>query len=91
MREIAEGEELPAPIRVEDKSTKPPARYTESTLLAAMEGAGKLIDDDELREAMSERGLAHPLLEPRRLKVYSARNTSLAKVVISTSPAKVCA
>jgi len=60
MREIAEGEELPAPIRVEDKSTKPPARYTESTLLAAMEGAGKLIDDDELREAMSERGLGTP-------------------------------
>ena len=60
LREIEEGEELPAPIRVEDKSTKPSARYTESTLLAAMEGAGKLIDDDELREAMSERGLGTP-------------------------------
>ena len=47
-------------IEVEDKSTNPPARYTESTLLAAMEGAGKLIDDDELREAMSERGLGTP-------------------------------
>lgn len=47
-------------IEVEDKTTNPPARYTESTLLAAMEGAGKLIDDDELREAMSERGLGTP-------------------------------
>lgn len=47
-------------IAVEDKTTNPPARYTESTLLAAMEGAGKLIDDDELREAMSERGLGTP-------------------------------
>jgi DNA topoisomerase-3 len=44
-----------------NKETKPPARYTESTLLAAMEGAGKLIvDDDELREAMAERGLGTP-------------------------------
>jgi DNA topoisomerase III len=40
--------------------TKPPARYTEATLLSAMEGAGKLIDDDELREAMQEKGLGTP-------------------------------
>ena len=37
---------------------KPPARFTEATLLSAMEGAGKLIDDDELREAMREKGSA---------------------------------
>ncbi len=55
-----EGEEPRAPVRVEEKETKPPARFTESTLLAAMEGAGKLVDDDELREAMSERGLGTP-------------------------------
>jgi len=47
-------------IAVEDKTTTPPARFTESTLLAAMEGAGKLVEDDELREAMSERGLGTP-------------------------------
>lgn len=47
-------------IRIEAKETKPPARFTESTLLAAMEGAGKLVDDDELREAMAERGLGTP-------------------------------
>jgi len=41
-------------------TTKPPPRYTEATLLSAMEGAGKLVDDEELREAMSERGLGTP-------------------------------
>ncbi len=40
--------------------TKPPPRYNEGTLLSAMEGAGKLIDDDELREAMQEKGLGTP-------------------------------
>lgn len=40
--------------------TKPPVRYTEDTLLGAMEGAGKLVDDEELREAMKERGLGAP-------------------------------
>ncbi|GAB4551450.1 MAG: DNA topoisomerase III [Rhizobacter sp.] len=40
--------------------TKPPARYTEATLLSAMEGAGKLIDDEEFREAMQEKGLGTP-------------------------------
>ena len=41
-------------------ATKPPARFSEATLLSAMEGAGKLVDDDALREAMSERGLGTP-------------------------------
>ncbi|MDO8305587.1 DNA topoisomerase III [Herminiimonas sp.] len=40
--------------------TKPPARYSEATLLSAMEGAGKLIDDEGLREAMSGKGLGTP-------------------------------
>ena len=47
-------------IEVRHEHTKPPARFTESTLLSAMEGAGKLIDDEDLREAMSERGLGTP-------------------------------
>ena len=47
-------------IEVKDNVTKPPARYSEATLLSAMEGAGKLVDDDELREAMSEKGLGTP-------------------------------
>ncbi|MGB0743198.1 MAG: DNA topoisomerase III, partial [Opitutales bacterium] len=58
---VDEGEDAQTEsIAVEDKATQPPARYTESTLLSAMEGAGKLIDDDELREAMAERGLGTP-------------------------------
>ena len=42
------------------QKTRPPARYTEATLLSAMEGAGKLIDDEELRDAMKEKGLGTP-------------------------------
>jgi len=40
--------------------TKPPARYSEATLLSAMEGAGKLVDSDELRDAMAGKGLGTP-------------------------------
>lgn len=47
-------------IEVKGLQTKPPARYTEATLLSAMEGAGKMVEDDELREAMAERGLGTP-------------------------------
>jgi DNA topoisomerase-3 len=47
-------------IEVKENETKPAPRYTEATLLSAMEGAGKLVDDEELREAMSERGLGTP-------------------------------
>ncbi len=47
-------------VDVNPLKTKPPARYSEATLLSAMEGAGKLIDDDELREAMAEKGLGTP-------------------------------
>lgn len=47
-------------IAVKSLQTKPPARYNEATLLSAMEGAGKMVDDEELRAAMSERGLGTP-------------------------------
>jgi len=40
--------------------TKPPARFNEATLLSAMEGAGKMVDDEELRAAMAGRGLGTP-------------------------------
>ena len=49
-----------AQVEVQANQTKPPARYSEATLLSAMEGAGKLIEDEELREAMSEKGLGTP-------------------------------
>ncbi len=41
-------------------TTKPPARYNEASLLAAMEGAGKRVEDDELRAAMAAKGLGTP-------------------------------
>ncbi len=47
-------------IEAEEDFTKPPAHYTESTLLSMMESAGKLVEDDELRDAMKERGLGTP-------------------------------
>jgi DNA topoisomerase-3 len=49
-----------AEVKSVTSTTKPPARYTEATLLSAMEGAGKLIDDEELRAAMKEKGLGTP-------------------------------
>ena len=47
-------------VDIKALQTKPPARYSEATLLSAMEGAGKLVEDDELREAMAEKGLGTP-------------------------------
>ena len=47
-------------IDVVPLQTKPPARFSEATLLSAMEGAGKLVEDEELREAMSAKGLGTP-------------------------------
>jgi len=47
-------------VEVKQSQTKPPPRFSEATLLSAMEGAGKLVEDEELREAMSEKGLGTP-------------------------------
>jgi len=59
--ELTQGQEVTcAEAESEAKETKPPPRYTEATLLSAMETAGKLVDDEELREAMKERGLGTP-------------------------------
>ncbi|MFM8364658.1 MAG: DNA topoisomerase III [Verrucomicrobiota bacterium] len=70
-KEIAGEDENVAPVRegesaktesleIKENETRPPARFNEATLLSAMEGAGKLVDDEELREAMSQRGLGTP-------------------------------
>jgi DNA topoisomerase-3 len=47
-------------IELQENETKPPPRFNEATLLSAMENSGKLLDDDELVEAMKERGLGTP-------------------------------
>ncbi|MBV8625512.1 MAG: DNA topoisomerase III, partial [Herbaspirillum sp.] len=58
---VAQGEKVKTDkVTANGLVTKPPARYTEATLLSAMEGAGKLVDSDELREAMAGKGLGTP-------------------------------
>ncbi|HRD88701.1 MAG TPA: DNA topoisomerase III [Accumulibacter sp.] len=47
-------------VVLSEHQTRPPARYSEATLLSAMEGAGKTMDDEELRAAMAGRGLGTP-------------------------------
>ncbi|MBM3390510.1 MAG: DNA topoisomerase III [Betaproteobacteria bacterium] len=66
-------------VEVKAQQTKPPARFTEATLLTAMEGAGKLVEEEELREAMSARGLGTPAtraatIEGLILEEYVHRN-----------------
>jgi DNA topoisomerase III len=58
---------------VEAKETRPPPRYTEATLLSAMETAGKLIDDEELREAMKESGLGTPATRAETIETLIRR------------------
>jgi DNA topoisomerase-3 len=58
---IKDGEKVPVrEIRASANQTKPPPRYTEATLLSAMEGAGKFVEDDEMRAAMEAKGLGTP-------------------------------
>src|ERR671930_293359 len=81
--EEREGGEIPAlqegqtvrciAAELEDKLTKPPPRYTEATLLSAMETAGKLIDDEELREAMKDSGLGTPATRAETIETLIRR------------------
>ena len=58
---VQAGEIVQTPeIEIRASQTKPPPRFTEATLLSAMEGAGKMLEDEELREAMSAKGLGTP-------------------------------
>jgi DNA topoisomerase III len=59
--QVAAGEKVPViEVAASALQTKPPARFSEATLLSAMEGAGKLVEDDELRAAMEAKGLGTP-------------------------------
>jgi DNA topoisomerase-3 len=81
--EDGEGGELPAltegqkvlceSAESEGKETRPPPRYNEATLLMAMETAGKLIDDEELREAMKEGGLGTPATRAETIETLIRR------------------
>src|SRR6476469_5395766 len=58
---LVKGEEVDTrEVAFEEKETKPPRRYSDASLLGAMETAGKLVDDDELREVMKESGIGTP-------------------------------
>lgn len=54
------GQKTPKSIKLDKGQTNPPPRYTEATLLTAMESPGKFIEDEELREAVKEAGLGTP-------------------------------
>jgi DNA topoisomerase-3 len=81
--EESEGGEMPAlqegqtvrciAAEIEDKMTRPPPRYTEATLLSAMETAGKLIDDEELRDAMKDSGLGTPATRAETIETLIRR------------------
>jgi len=59
--DVEQGEKVKVTaVKATGHQTRPPARYTEATLLSAMEGAGKLVEDDELRDAMGAKGLGTP-------------------------------
>ncbi|HWH94704.1 MAG TPA: DNA topoisomerase 3 [Baekduia sp.] len=58
---LAKGEDVDTlAVEVLAKETKPPRRYSDASLLGAMETAGKLVEDDELREVMKESGIGTP-------------------------------
>jgi DNA topoisomerase-3 len=58
---------------VDDKATRPPRRFTEATLLTAMETAGKTLDDKELSQAMRDRGLGTPATRAGIIETLLAR------------------
>ena len=60
MPDFAVGESGPHEPSLVKRTTQPPKRYTEGTLLRAMETAGRTVDDDELRDAMKENGIGRP-------------------------------
>ncbi|PKO71590.1 MAG: DNA topoisomerase III, partial [Betaproteobacteria bacterium HGW-Betaproteobacteria-14] len=58
---VAKDEKVKAEdVTVKANETKPPPRYSEATLLSAMEGAGKMVDDEDLKAALAGRGLGTP-------------------------------
>ncbi len=72
---VSQGEKVMTErVEIKEDKTKPPARFTEATILSAMENAGKLIDDEELAEAMKERGLGTPATRAAIIETLIAAN-----------------
>jgi DNA topoisomerase-3 len=71
---LAAGQPLDGSYAVVDKQTEPPRRFTEATLLAAMESAGKEITDEELRLAMRDCGLGTPATRAQTIETLLERD-----------------
>ena len=68
------GENGPHTPTLTEKQTTPPKPYTEATLLRAMETAGKLVDNDELRDALKENGIGRPSTRAAIIETLFKRN-----------------
>ena len=71
---FTKGESGPHEPTLSEKWTSPPKPYTEATLLRAMETAGKLVDDDELRDALKENGIGRPSTRASIIETLFRRN-----------------
>lgn len=74
MPEFVKGESGPHEPSLLKKATQPPKYYTEGTLLRAMEGAGKTVEDEELREALKENGIGRPSTRAAIIETLFKRN-----------------
>lgn len=72
--QFEKGETGPHVPALNEKWTQPPKYYTEATLLRAMETAGKLVDDDELRDALKENGIGRPSTRAAIIETLFKRN-----------------
>jgi DNA topoisomerase-3 len=70
---LAEGQRLPGRFEPAARQTRPPPRYTEATLLGAMEYAGRELDDEDLRAAMKDTGLGTPATRAATIETLLAR------------------
>lgn len=59
---------------IKEGETKPPPHYTEATLLAMMETAGKLVEDEELRDALRQRGIGTPATRASIIEILLTRH-----------------
>jgi DNA topoisomerase-3 len=71
---FTKGEHGPHVPQLTEKWTQPPKPYTEATLLRAMETAGKLVDDESLREVMKENGIGRPSTRAAIIETLFKRN-----------------
>lgn len=72
--DFVKGESGPHVPDLNEKWTQPPKLYTEATLLRAMETAGKLVDNDELRDALKENGIGRPSTRAAIIETLFKRN-----------------